>query len=356
MNTKQINWPKLFKNIALHVIFWVLVVTYFAWGFGFHTEVKKHLVNSLFFLPGHFIMVYSLVYVLVPKYLLKRKYLHFFTGIFFLVLLCLIYTFVFQRTVNINQGIFSGMVLTVGKNVLPFLHIGAIVLSIKLLQYWYDQKNQTIEAEKQKTAAELKLLRTQLHPHFLFNTLNNIYSHTLELSSKTPDIVLKLKGLLHFMIFESQSAKIPLTKEIELLQNYISLEQLRYGDRLKVSESIIGEIDKYQIAPLLLLPFFENAFKHGTSKQMDRSFIDFNLSLDGSDMQFQLVNSIDQYEEGQMSKFGGLGLQNVKRRLELLYKDKYHLEIEILDGVFVVKLQLSLEAIEEEYMENLITS
>ena len=248
------------------------------------------------------------------------------------------------------------MVLTVGKNVLPFLHIGAIVLSIKLLQYWYDQKNQTIEAEKQKTVAELKLLRTQLHPHFLFNTLNNIYSHTLELSSKTPDIVLKLKGLLHFMIFESQSPNIPLTKEIELLQNYISLEQLRYGDRLKVSESISGEIEKYQIAPLLLLPFFENAFKHGTSKQMDRCFIDFKLEMAESVMHFELVNSIDQHEEGQISKYGGLGLQNVYRRLELLYKDKHHLETQILDGVFVVKLKLSLEAIEEEYMENLITS
>lgn len=356
MTTKQKKLPKLFKNIALHLIFWVLVVTYFAWGFGFHTDVKKHIVNSLFFLPGHFIMVYSLLYVLVPKYLLKGRYLHFFTGVFFLAVLCLIYTIIFQRTVNTGQGIFSGMVLTVGKNVLPFLHIGAIALSIKLLQYWYAQKNQTVEAEKQKTAAELKLLKTQLHPHFLFNTLNNIYSHTLELSEKTPDIVLKLKGLLHFMIFESQSANIPLTREIELLQNYIALEQLRYGERLKVSVSIFGEIDKYQIAPLLLLPFFENAFKHGTSRQTDRCFIDFNLAMEGPVMQVELKNSIDQHEEGQISKYGGMGLQNVKRRLELLYKDKYHLETRILEGVFIVKLGLSLEALPEAYMENVITS
>jgi len=356
MDPKQLNLTKLFKNILIHLIFWVLVVTYFAWGFGFHNDVKKHFINSMYFLPGHFIMVYSLLYFLVPKYLLKGKYLRFFIGIAFLVILCLVYTIIFQQTVNINQGIFKGMFLTIGKNVLPFLHIGAIALSIKLVQYWFSQKSQMVEAEKQKTTAELELLRTQLHPHFLFNTLNNIYSHTLELSAKTPDIVLKLKGLLQFMIYESQAAKIPLSKEIELLQNYIALEQLRYGERLELTVSITGDIDRYQIAPLLLLPFLENAFKHGTSKQADRCFIDFNLAMDGSLMRFKLVNSIDQNEKGQIAKFGGMGMQNVKRKLELLYKEKCQLQSLILNEVFIVKLELSLEELAVTDLKNIIIS
>jgi len=207
--------------------------------------------------------------------------------------------------------------------------------------------------EQQSAVAELKLLKAQLHPHFLFNTLNNLYSHILEYSPKSPEIVLQLSTLLRFMIYESNIPKIPLAKEMELLQNYISLEQLRYGDRLDVSVNVSGEIEKYQIAPLLLLPFLENAFKHGTSKQIDQCWISLDLSMEGDMLCFKLINSIDPHSKEDLTNNKGIGLFNVIRRLQLLYKDKYQFDTVRLEEVFVVNLTLTLEKLEEQYVEKL---
>jgi len=243
------------------------------------------------------------------------------------------------------------MTISIGKNVLPFLHVGGIALSIKLLLYWYQQREQTLEAEKQRTAVELQLLKAQLHPHFLFNTLNNLYSHTLEASPQSPEIVMKLSELLRFMIYDSNTPKISLTKEINLIQNYITLEKLRYGDWLDMSVTITGDVRKYQIATFLLLPFVENAFKHGTSKQLDQCWISLNLAMEGSVMYFKLVNSVEPDTGEKQTRIGGLGLLNAKKRLELLYKDKYVFETKRFEYVFVVNLEVKLEELEQQYAE-----
>ncbi|RIA09526.1 histidine kinase [Flavobacteriaceae bacterium MAR_2010_72] len=353
MAFKKVNWVRIFSKVGLHVLFWVLILTYFAWGFGLDVNPKQSFLNALFFIPGHLIMVYTLLYFLVPKFLLKRRFLPFFIGFVILVMICALYTVIAQLSVSSNPSL-SGANITVGRNILPFIHVGAIAASIKLLKHWYFQRQLTIEAEQQKTIAELKLLKAQLHPHFLFNTLNNLYSHTLDASPKSPEIVMKLSGLLRFMIYESNSARIPLSAELELLQSYISLEQLRYGDRLEVSITISGAIEKFQIAPLLMLPFLENAFKHGTSRQIDQCWISFDLAIEEHTMRFKLVNSIDPIADHDYGNLGGLGLQNVKRRLQLLYKDQHNLQLVKLDEVFVVTLDVTLEALEDKYKDILV--
>ena len=156
---------KWFKTIGLHILFWILVVLYFAWGFGLGVQPLKSILNAMFFVPGHLIMVYSLLYFLVPKFLLTRKYWQFFSGLVILVGICGIYTVVAQLSITENQG-FQGATFTVGRNVLPFIHIAAIAGSIKLLKFWFIQKKYTLEAEQQRTVAELQLLKAQLHPHF----------------------------------------------------------------------------------------------------------------------------------------------------------------------------------------------
>lgn len=342
----------MFRSIGLHVLFWILVVLYFAWGFGLDLNPKRSILNAMFFLPGHLIMVYSLLYFLVPSYLLHRKYWQFFLGLVILVGICGVYTVVAQLSLSGDPRL-QGASFSVGRNVLPFIHIAAIAASIKLLKYWYVQRKQTLEAEQQRTIAELKLLKAQLHPHFLFNTLNNLYSHTLEFSPKSPEIVLKLSELLRFMIYESNSQKISLAREVDLLQNYISLEKLRYGDRLDLSVNISGNTENYQIAPLLLLPFLENAFKHGTSKQIDQCWISFDLSLKGSLMNFKLINSIDPSNHDRNKQPGGVGLNNVMKRLEILYRGNYKLETGKLEEVYVINLELQLELLEEQYTDSL---
>jgi len=350
MATRRTYWLRLTKKILIHVLFWIIIVTYFAWGFGLNVNAQKSFINAALFLPGHLIMVYSLLYLLVPKYLLQRKFIQFFIGLILTVVVCSVYAILAQLSLD-NTRDFRGMNLSIGRNVLPFLHVGGIALSIKLLIYWYQQKKLTIEAEKRKTEAELQLLKAQLHPHFLFNTLNNLYSHTLEASPRSPEIVMKLSELLRFMIYESNTPKIPLTKEINLLQNYITLEELRYGDRLDMSITITGNVENYQIAPFLLLPFLENAFKHGTSKQLDQCWISMSLSVENSVMYFKLVNSLESQSEEENLKVGGLGLQNVQKRLELLYKNKYTFITCKLEEVFVVDLELTLESLDKQFEE-----
>ena len=352
MKALQTDWFKVLRTLFLHLLFWILIITYFAWGFGLDVEPSKSFANALFFLPGHVVMVYTLLYFLVPRYLLKRKFWHFFGGFILLVVVCALYTILAQLSVN-SVAALQGASLTVGRNILPFIHVGAIAASIKLLKYWYFQRKQTIEAEQQRTLAELQLLRAQLHPHFLFNTLNNLYSHTLEYSPKSPEIVMKLSGLLRFMIYESNTPRIPLAKEIELMQNYITLEQLRYGERLEISVTVVGDVENYQIAPLLLLPFLENAFKHGTSKQIDQCWINFNLTLEGNTMHFKLVNSIEPNPDGHPPGPGGIGLQNVVKRLQLLYRERHQIETIRLDEAFVVNLDIALEALEGKYEDPL---
>ena len=351
---KHIHWRALLRKVMLHLLFWVMIVTYFAWGFGFNVNYKASILNALLYLPGHMFIVYVLLYFLVPRYLIRgKKYVHFFIGLFIAVACCTCYAMAMQLALTANNN-FRGFTMSTGRSILPFFHVAGIAISIKLLSYWYEQKQQTLEAEQQRTQAELELLKSQLHPHFLFNTLNNLYSHTLEQSPKAPEIVLKLSALLRFMIYDSNTPYIPLSQEIALLQHYIALEQLRYGDRLDISLVISGDTNQYQIAPLLLLPFLENAFKHGTSMQIDQCWISLNLSVIDGTMSFKLVNSMDKEQVVKSNKTGGLGLYNVKRRLNLLYNEQYQFETLMQDEVYIVNLEIKLNQPLPEQDRNVI--
>ncbi|HEX2605829.1 MAG TPA: histidine kinase [Flavisolibacter sp.] len=338
------TFNRVLTRVLLHICFWILVVCYFAWGFGFSVNLKASFLNALLFLPGHMIMVYSLLYVLTPRYLVKKKYLAFALGFLVTTGLCAGYAALANIALTINKEQFRGVKLDTGRNILPFIHVAGIAFSIKLLNYWNLQKRQTIEAQREQLTTELELLKAQIHPHFLFNTLNNLYAYTLEQSDKAPEIVLKLSALLRFMIYESKAQRIPLHKELSVLQSYIDLEKLRYGKRLDVSFVCRGVTEQQRIAPLLLLPFLENAFKHGTSRQIDQCWISFDLFLDENQLQFKLINSIEKTDRPASStEEGGLGLQNVRRRLALLYPGAHHMEILEQEEVFIVNLTLDLE-------------
>ncbi|MDE3213253.1 MAG: histidine kinase [Bacteroidota bacterium] len=337
----------LLIRVILHLIFWIGIVFYFAWGFGFGNNIRLGFLNALLYLPGHMIMTYSLLYFLTPVFLEKKKYVSFFIGLAALLLVCACYVALANLTIEVLPGSYKGASLGTGQNVLPFIHVAAIAFSIKFLGNWNRQRQQTIEAQHAQLKAELELLKSQIHPHFLFNTLNNLYLHTLEQSDHAPEIVLKLSHLLRFMIYESRAPKIPLAKEIALVQSYMELEQLRYGTRLDVSFVYNGNISDHQIAPLLLLPFIENAYKHGTSHQIDQCWISFDLSVEGSRMRFKLINSFDSDEGFGKVSNGGLGLQNARRRLELIYPGKYSLQTRSEDEIFIVDLELELDLILE---------
>jgi sensor histidine kinase YesM len=351
MPRSKIFRKKTAKQILLHVLFWAIIVTYFAWGFGFGVNYKAAFFNAILYLPGFVFIVYIHIYYLIPRYLISRKYIQFFTGLVISVAVCTVYSWAIELTLSANAR-FEGVTMSTGRAILPFIHVAGIAISINLLNYWYRQKQKTTEAQNEKMVAELDLLKSQIHPHFLFNTLNNLYSFTLEKSEKAPEIILKLSNLLRFMIYESDIAYISLQKEISILQQYIDLEQLRYGDRLDISFTINGDLNKKRVAPLLLLPFLENVFKHGISQQTEHCWISFDLRLSSSHIYLKLINSKENDEASGFTQFSGIGLQNVRRRLELLYPGRHKLETLAMEEVFIVNLSLQADDILQTEITN----
>ena len=341
------NW------LLRHFIFWLFIISYFAWGFGLNEEqFQKSFLNSLIFLPGHLMVVYPLLYLLIPKFLVKKKFILFFGSFAGLLFLCALTMELLKIPLQIHKNdAFKGFTWTVGKNVLPFVHVAGLATAVKLIKYSYFQQQQASDALQKKTQAELELLKAQIHPHFLFNTLNNLFAHTMRQSSESPDIVLKLSDLLRFMIYDSRAEFILLKQEITLLKNYIDLEKMRYGDRLDISLTSSGDIEKKMIAPLILLPLIENSFKHGIAKQLDQSWISLDIQAEGDQLKVKLVNSRDADKEVTKEGYRGIGLENVQRRLELIYPGKHSFEIREEEDYFLVDLVIDLNAANQKYLQ-----
>lgn len=337
-----------------HLLFWIFVLNYYALGVGMTLtpftshNIKVSYITQLKYLPGFFLVVYPVLYFLIPRYLEKRKFFLFTIG--FLLLIFLVGgTYANLLKLNLSsmnpKGDYSGFDLTKGgKNMLPFIHVSGIAMAIKFIKKAYLQESKALQASHQKSLAELQLLKAQIHPHFLFNTLNNLFAHTLRNSDDAPQIVVKLSELLRFMIYESREEFIPLSDEVQLLNNYIDLEKLRYGKELDFSLTISGNPHGKWIRPLLLIPLLENSFKHGMSQQLNDKWIILDIRIDDDSLIFDLANSKSSESSipGKNYKEGGIGLENVKRRMELLYHGEYSLNISNEENQFRVILEIPL--------------
>jgi LytS/YehU family sensor histidine kinase len=213
--------------------------------------------------------------------------------------------------------------------------------SIRLVKYWHLKEKRNLELLKERTEAQLQLLRAQVHPHFLFNTLNNIYSKAQYESPGTGKMIMELSHILRYVLDEGKRELVPLENELQMLQDYINLEKMRYDDRLDLHLSLPSKTEGVYIAPLLLLPFVENCFKHGTSKMLNNPWINLRIELQGSSLFMKVMNGKKPLQNLSNTR-KGMGIDNVKKRLELLYKDKYHLQINEEEEVFVVNLTLEL--------------
>jgi LytS/YehU family sensor histidine kinase len=191
----------------------------------------------------------------------------------------------------------------------------------------------------QNQASELALLRSQINPHFLFNTLNNIYSLVYKKSDDAPQAIMKLSSIMRYTLYDSNTDRVLLEKEVEYLKSFIELQQLRLKTENFVEFNIIGSLEGKMIAPMVFISFVENAFKHG-SKKVQSPCIIINLSVDEYKTLFEVINYSKATDIINKDIAGGIGLQNIKRRLELLYKEKYKLEINNQDEKFIVKLEI----------------
>lgn len=329
------------QRVLLHVLFWIVVVIYFTLGYGKSGRYGVEIIRSLAFLPNHIWLVYAFLYFLVPVFLLKNRILFFF-GLSILFLAAnMFFSYLINFKFLASESIQKGTWWSLGSSLLGSLTVVGIAVSIKLLRYWYQQKQEVMVANQEKFSAELQMLKSQVHPHFLFNTLNNLYQLTLEQSKLASVIVLKLSDLLRYMLYECNSHLVPLEKEIAIIDNYMDLEKLRYGDRLEISKNYSGAFNNQLIPPLLFLPLLENCFKHGTSQQIDQCWISININVENDMLKMNLSNS--KRKDGSNTSFsGGIGLQNVEKRLQLLYKDKYKLKTSYADESYTVSLSIEL--------------
>lgn len=357
MSQQLLHNPNLFEKIAknrviIHILYWVLWVCFFGFMWGtYDNDYGKTFSIELFELPLKIVVVYINIYVLMPRLLFQNKTLEYLGSVFVLLLaggiLRRVITFFivepmywpersqlgfFELTANLQAvlGVITPMIMP---------------LAAKLFQYWYRSQQEKQLLEHENLQVELKLLKSQIHPHFLFNTLNSLYALSLKKSEKTPEVVMKLSELMHFMLYDCKQAKIPLSRELKFIENYIDLEQVRFEGRFELKFEVDTNLDRVEISPLMLLPFVENCFKHAVNTNFESTNILLELRVKEEKILFRLKNSLNENAGGRkVNLSSGFGLKNVQRRLALLYPDQHSLTINHEDSSYLVNLELHLNA------------
>ncbi|MEJ8816844.1 sensor histidine kinase [Lacibacter sp. H407] len=332
-------WRHLFYwtfHIAIWAAFWVVIGVPLSYG--------RQLINMIMWVPAFILFGYPLVYGAIPYLLLKGRLWQFFLLVLLWGILGLYIDAGYRSYVLIPAQEAMGLDNILPRGPLAFCYLcmttsAASPMIIKFFKLWTIKQREWMRVQQEKATAELQLLKAQVHPHFLFNTLNNIYSFSLDNSPKTPGLILKLSSLLSYMLYDCKTEEVRLEKEIEIMKNYLDLEKERYGNKIEISWNVSGEIKDKFIAPLLLLPFLENAFKHGASEQIEQPWLGVDISVKNDTILCKIVNSKNEYV--QESK-NGIGINNVKKRLELLYQGKYELKINDEGNFYVVSLMLIL--------------
>ncbi|MEZ5345346.1 MAG: histidine kinase [Pyrinomonadaceae bacterium] len=355
---------KILQNrSAAHALFWVILFSisvmrlavsdrpesvsfsrYFA--FSFYTYLAL--------LPSQMICAYLLTYYQIPRYLYKKKYLKFALSFavstYLLAMLARILTVYFAEPMyveNLTQEpilqIFSDPAYLVLVYVPSVYFFAILMAAIKLIKDRYKERERIETLKKEKIKAELDYLKAQIHPHFLLNTLNNLYALTLKKSDKAPETVIKLSEMLVYILYKCDGKYVLLEDEIKLIENYMSLEKLRYGDNLKLSFNKNVPDKNARIAPLILLSIVENAFKHGVSGEVGNAEIEIGLNLNEELFIFEVFNTkskIGQPDETDYTK--GIGASNIKKQLELVYPNRYSLHVDEKEDSYHVSLRLKL--------------
>ncbi|HAN17589.1 MAG: histidine kinase [Bacteroidetes bacterium GWC2_33_15] len=339
-----------FKIILLHILFWIIVWGFFVYFFSYNSDDTTYVTwFSSILIPLTMIVTYFIVYYLIPKYLLTKKYflfsLYSFYALIFssyiIVLIiygCLIYLLSFN--ISIMPPMSKNFVFIL---IMVYLVVG-IVSFVSLLNHNFktisknkELLNKILETQLKLKEQELQYLKMQIHPHFLFNTLNTIYGFALKQSKQTPEIILMLSNLLDYILYQVNKPQVSLKEEVLHIKEYIELEKIRFQDTLKVFFTSNEINEKSQIAPMLLIPFVENAFKHGNIKDGFLN-IEIKIILLENKLTFSIRNSFLNHETNNGN--GGIGLENIRKRLELNYKNNYTLDIETKDNWYSVNLSI----------------
>lgn len=340
----------LWRKIALHSLFWFLVLGFFSY---FLETPGENLLYSgsfaVFLLPVTMGTTYTTIYYLLPGFLLKKKYLlfslySFYTLVLsaFAIVISIFYGLVFIMNLNYRGMPAPGRSL-LSMMVLVYLVV-VLVSAFTLLKQNYSSiaenralENKFLEAQLKLKEQELHYLKLQVHPHFLFNTLNTLYGHALKKSEETPDMILKLSNLLDYLLYQADKPQVSLASEIEHIKDYIALEQVRFRNNLLVELDLPTNTENIELAPMLLIPFVENSFKHGQLVE-GKLHISISLKADEEQLKFSVKNSVENDITPETQN--GLGLKNLKKRLQLLYPDRHSFSAEKSGNSFEAHLSL----------------
>lgn len=342
------EYLKFILELIIHFIFWVGVYYFYTYFLGYGSKNTNYVNRfSRFLMPITLAISYFFLYFLIPQFLLKNKRKQFllfsiytFIVSFFFIIVSIFYGLVFSDALKeenympITKG-FVFIILGVYFVVFIVVAIGLLLFNFKQSIKNEDLKSRFLQTQLQLKEQELKFLKMQIHPHFLFNTLNTLYGFALKKSDDTSDMILKLSNLLDYILYQVDKPLVLLNNEIKHIENYIALEKMRFQDSLQVyfDKDILN--DSHKVAPMLLLPFVENAFKHGT-QQDGMLNVNIKLKTTKNNLKFYIENT---YKNKTISK-KGIGLDNIKKRLEMLYQKNFDLNIISEGNKFKVQLEI----------------
>ena len=308
-------------------------------------------VKSFLLLLTHLFFCYTIIYFLVPNYLSKKNYWYLLSELLTLCILIIPVVYFLYSLVYPFIDTLFGLNVTkpktiawasVDAGVISAIKVGLIAVAITLLKRWWLRQQEKEQLEREKISAEVQLLKAQIHPAFLFGTLNNITSEARLASRKAPEMLIKLSDLLSYMLYECEAEKVKLEKEIRMLQEYMSLEKLRLGERLEMTFQINGDINGQLISPLILLPFIDNSLTYCNDERLEQPWINMNISIDGNNLSMKLINGLAADRAGDI-RGDNHSLDNVQKRLLLLYPDRHEVKINEEQELIMVHLNLKLE-------------
>ncbi|MEO9871705.1 sensor histidine kinase [Ekhidna sp.] len=328
------------KTWIQHLVFWMLSLYGIGSYFSISNEVKViDFIYSLFFHIPLLTLVYFNIRYHLPKFLQKERYLIYGLLSFLNIALAyFLHEIIFEVLIPVLPTDFY-MVSFTDFSVLITIFIIYLALTtlLKLSKSWY----QLQQLEKEKLSLELNSLKMQINPHFLFNSLNSVYSLSLKKSDQTPQVILGLSNLLRYMIYEVSEERVPLLKEVESLRNYLNLQKLRVDETADIQLDISGEINNQKLAPLLFFPLIENSFKHGLKS--NNNFVHVKLEVTEKALVFMIKNNKGKVDEPEDGRYGGIGLENVRKRLDIIYNKKASMEVKNKDESFEVTLTIDLD-------------
>ena len=352
---KTIQMKKIFniqlnKNKLLHIAFWCVYASFFFFQIshsrgGTSPDWNRIYKDFAFHFVTMPLICYLNYFIFLPRFLKEKnlgRYLLEFLPVF---------------------GVFSYLVLIGKQSILANSEIPPVWLSstrfivmvtlnslflvvfiglLKFLEDWFELEAAKKELENERLTSELRFLKAQINPHFLFNTLNNLYYLAFTNSPNTTEVIAKLSQMMRYMIYDSNHLSVPLDKEIEYIENYISLEKLRLNEEVPIDFKVEGMTGGLRIVPLVLITFLENAFKHGINSTTKDSFVDASIEISGKTCVYTVTNSKVSDSGKTVTEKSGIGLQNVKRRLELSYPNDYELNVNETEKTYSVTLKLNL--------------